>query len=476
MRAREWVFLAAAGAAVACGPASFEPVARQDEAPQTPGTPAAGDDAPACVPRTCAEVGAGCGTVSDGCYASLDCGTCGEGEWCGGAGTELQCGAPPAITAPVWLTVREGTFQGILVEPDESVLAAVIAPDGSRFAQFSASGELMWTKPHPNRAADTWFPTEPLRASRTGERLVLGRGVGSVTWPELDAFDPSFASSSRVTRCGDECSFTDPEVSDDGVLAMAVSSSGSSWVNLRQADGSWLRIDQAAQHNPLTDGEDPVWFGGVEWIAGGDLVLLGAAREQTVLNIAGLTVGAQGPGLFLLRLNSAGELRGLREYPGIEAAHLYDLESNAGTTLVTAANLRRGARWGDASLGEGLHFLALSLEEDSLSATPLERPGEAESLFRRQWALSPEGEVVATLHHACGGFTLRKFTSTGEHAWDRSYLPEQCDGRMTFGDVQFSSDGILVSGWFTDATVDFGGARHTAAAGTNLGFLMKLDR
>ncbi len=47
-----------------------------------------------CTPKTCAELGASCGTLLDGCGASLDCGTCSAPETCGGGGTPNACGKP----------------------------------------------------------------------------------------------------------------------------------------------------------------------------------------------------------------------------------------------------------------------------------------------------------------------------------------------------------------------------------------------
>ncbi len=48
----------------------------------------------ACTPRTCASVGASCGTVEDGCGGTLQCGTCGVGMTCGGGGRDNTCGLP----------------------------------------------------------------------------------------------------------------------------------------------------------------------------------------------------------------------------------------------------------------------------------------------------------------------------------------------------------------------------------------------
>ncbi len=45
-----------------------------------------------CVPKTCAQLGANCGLVSDGCGALAMCGTCSIGQSCGGGGTPSVCG------------------------------------------------------------------------------------------------------------------------------------------------------------------------------------------------------------------------------------------------------------------------------------------------------------------------------------------------------------------------------------------------
>lgn len=49
----------------------------------------------ACTPIRCVDVGAECGTIDDGCGASLACDPCGTGEACG-AVADHQCDAPPA--------------------------------------------------------------------------------------------------------------------------------------------------------------------------------------------------------------------------------------------------------------------------------------------------------------------------------------------------------------------------------------------
>ncbi|MFW5739540.1 MAG: hypothetical protein ACOC1F_04165 [Myxococcota bacterium] len=52
-------------------------------------------DADACSPRSCAELGATCGVLDDGCGALIHCGSCAGLETCGGGGVLHQCGCTP---------------------------------------------------------------------------------------------------------------------------------------------------------------------------------------------------------------------------------------------------------------------------------------------------------------------------------------------------------------------------------------------
>jgi hypothetical protein len=47
---------------------------------------------PPCMPKTCPEQGFNCGTASDGCCNVINCGTCPTGQTCGGAGQSNVCG------------------------------------------------------------------------------------------------------------------------------------------------------------------------------------------------------------------------------------------------------------------------------------------------------------------------------------------------------------------------------------------------
>jgi hypothetical protein len=57
-----------------------------------------GDASSACVPTTCSAAGANCGQIADGCGGLIDCGACPAPDTCGGGGTANVCGTP--ATAP----------------------------------------------------------------------------------------------------------------------------------------------------------------------------------------------------------------------------------------------------------------------------------------------------------------------------------------------------------------------------------------
>jgi hypothetical protein len=50
-----------------------------------------------CTPTTCAAQGKNCGTISDGCGKTLECGVCTSPETCGGAGITNVCGCEPLL-------------------------------------------------------------------------------------------------------------------------------------------------------------------------------------------------------------------------------------------------------------------------------------------------------------------------------------------------------------------------------------------
>src|SRR4051812_46116249 len=59
--------------------------------------PSAPTEPPTCQPTTCASLARSCGSASDGCGNTIDCGTCGEQQQCTAQGT---CEAIPPNCTP----------------------------------------------------------------------------------------------------------------------------------------------------------------------------------------------------------------------------------------------------------------------------------------------------------------------------------------------------------------------------------------
>lgn len=61
-----------------------------------------------CDPLSCASEGFTCGTLSDGCGALLNCGSCQGSDTCGGGGLNNQCGCTPLVCGDACGTMNDG--------------------------------------------------------------------------------------------------------------------------------------------------------------------------------------------------------------------------------------------------------------------------------------------------------------------------------------------------------------------------------
>jgi hypothetical protein len=85
---------------------------------------------PACQPTTCAAAGAECGLLGDGCGGTLQCGTCPQGETCGGGGTANVCGAPPPPACEPTTCEAAGAECGLLGDGCGGTLQCGTCPEG----------------------------------------------------------------------------------------------------------------------------------------------------------------------------------------------------------------------------------------------------------------------------------------------------------------------------------------------------------
>jgi hypothetical protein len=74
--------------------------------------PAAG-----CTPTTCAVQGKNCGSISNGCSGTLNCGTCTAPQTCGGGGVPNVCGGGSASTAQLTVTATGRSGESVSSSP-----------------------------------------------------------------------------------------------------------------------------------------------------------------------------------------------------------------------------------------------------------------------------------------------------------------------------------------------------------------------
>jgi len=120
------------------------------------GTPSVCGGMSLCVPRTCAQANAGCGMVGDGCGNLIDCGGCTLPAICGGAGVPNQCGGGTTTVPCTNLCLSQVTCPG----------SAKTTVSGTVYAPTNAA--MGYGNPDPIYNALVYIPNAPVSAFSTG--------------------------------------------------------------------------------------------------------------------------------------------------------------------------------------------------------------------------------------------------------------------------------------------------------------------
>ncbi|MBI3071808.1 MAG: hypothetical protein HYY84_06720 [Deltaproteobacteria bacterium] len=160
-----------------------------------------------CTPRTCADAGATCGTIFDGCGGTQNCGACTVPETCGGDGVANRCGCSPDnvaacsgkdcgdVTNNCAQTVSCGTcsapktcggagspnvcgLPGPPLPPDPATVAPPVAPAVT--TTVAASTEFLYTGATAIQTGVDAGTIEPIRAAVIRGRVVARDGTTSV--------------------------------------------------------------------------------------------------------------------------------------------------------------------------------------------------------------------------------------------------------------------------------------------------------
>lgn len=181
-----------------------------------------------CVPTTCDVQGAQCGTISNGCGGTLECGTCAAPDTCGGGGTANVCGAPTTNPTPASSPGGSTTTIG---PADYHVRT-----DGSDTAC--------------NGSADAPASSAPACAFRTIQKAAntatAGKTVAvhSGTYAETVTFGASGTASAPIVFVGDAVVRGNVHVNGDYVVVDGLTVSPPS-------AGGWSAVEVAGNHDTL---------------------------------------------------------------------------------------------------------------------------------------------------------------------------------------------------------------------------------
>jgi len=134
-----------------------------------------------CTPRTCADAGATCGVVADGCGGvTANCGTCTNGEICGAGATPNTCATP----ACAGLCQQQDACTGM---PKTTITGRVTAPGHTNTA--------MWGNPDPIYGALVYVPNG---APPSYGVLPFAPGVSCDTCSSLVSGSPLVSATTAV--------------------------------------------------------------------------------------------------------------------------------------------------------------------------------------------------------------------------------------------------------------------------------------
>ncbi len=117
-----------------------------------------------CVPTTCAEGGANCGTISDGCGGTLNCGMCTAPQVCGGAGVVNQCGAQACPQGTILDVITQQCGGELLTPSDSDGYSFLIFTVPSNISSAIITANVTW--------ASDWYPPPANETTQSGPNLV----------------------------------------------------------------------------------------------------------------------------------------------------------------------------------------------------------------------------------------------------------------------------------------------------------------
>ncbi len=132
-----------------------------------------------CQPKTCAALGISCGPAGDGCGGQLDCGSCPNGQSCGGGGQNGQCGAIDAGVCTPTTCASQNIACGPAGDGCGNLLQCGTCPNGQTCGGGGVSGQCGAPKCVPKTCQDFGY-----NCGKTGDGCGAEIDCGTCTPPQ----------------------------------------------------------------------------------------------------------------------------------------------------------------------------------------------------------------------------------------------------------------------------------------------------
>lgn len=421
-----------------------------------------------CVPLTCAALGATCGTPDDGCGGTLDCGGCAEGESCGGAGLALACGDPGRTPETVWVTVLDTGVGALVARPHGELVLSRWTPAGAALLQLDAAGNVQWSR--DGFRAGLRF--DGLSVAGSGQLYAWGFQDRESGYPSGSAyrFDASGQTPEEVGFCGYDCS-VGPYFADANGNVVS-HGQGAAGRTIRHESPQGLRWTYA--WGAFGGGTSPVAFDTLApapeagLLTGGNVERPGDAWGRHFGDPLRSTCA-------LLAFDALGGLRWSRELAA--SCQVRALAGDEAGGLFGAGQLlgRLDSREGSLRTGPG-HLLFVFRVDASGQPEWFRR---VEGSWGPELARGPQGRLAvmtSTLldtRTACQGLRVTELDAAGNVRWSRVLGSAPCTTSYSAAGLAYSGEDVVLAGSFK-GTADLGdGVPHDSGPGWK-GFVVKL--
>ncbi|REG30689.1 hypothetical protein ATI61_106158 [Archangium gephyra] len=434
----------------------------------------------ACIPRTCEQALAHCGELSDGCGGTLRCDSCPSGQRCGEDRLATVCVAPGGAPPTAWVKTFQVPVTALATDSRANIVLTTQTPEGAAPSLFDSRGQLLWAR----SGISPRIQLNGLSVAPSGELLAWGwnHGESGPGGAIAYRFDALGLHPTVIGLCGDECGLG-PYLEDAaGNLLLYSISSGGSRIGYRGVEGHDWSLLHSYSAGPFPPGfpQTPFDYWSAVFDSQGQVLVSATLEGQATFQ--GQSFGADTwSSLVVLKLSPQGQLVWARELPKTRAT-LSRLQTSGSGLVVGVGTYSDTLRWPGGELRTAWpsraesFLMALDAHGRISWARPL-------PLDTRTLAVSPSGRIAVVSRFAepstgaRGALHVREYDVQGNLRWSRTWSPLDASGALWLTGMAWAGEDLVLAGSFRGA-VDFGTGVQQGPTGmdTPAGFVLELQR